>query len=142
MSVWREVQEALYQRFVAAWVGDDGEALTPIQLGNETFDPPEGLWVQLLVKRRAGGNGTLGSPGNRKMDRAGSVFILLREPPGKGVGSLSDAGERAAHVFENKLVQPHGIHFAEVEPIFEGDVEEGRWWGATIEGRFGYEELR
>lgn len=142
MSVWREVQEAIYQRFVAMWVDDDGAPLTPVQLGNETFDPPGAPWCQLLVQRRAGGPGTIGRPGNRKMDRVGAVFVLLREPPGDGVGNLSDLAEKAAHIFEGCRFGPHDMRFNTVEPGEAGDVENGRWWGVPVEGRFDYEEIR
>ena len=142
MTVWREVQEALYARFVEAWVDDDGNALTPVQLENETFDQPDAPWVQLLVQRRAGGPGTIGKKGNRKMDRAGAVFILLRVPPGDGIGDLSDYAERAAEVYENCRFGPHDIRFGEVEPGPSGDVDKGRWWGVSVEGRFDYEDIR
>lgn len=141
MSVWREVQEALYARFDEAWK-DGGEPVSPIQLGNETFEPPRSIWVQLLVQRRPGGVGTIGKPGDRKMDRAGSVFVLLREPPGNGVGAMSDYAERAAKVFENCRLAPHDIRFGPVEPGQEGDIQSGRWWGVTVEGRFEYTDIR
>jgi hypothetical protein len=141
-STWREVQEALYRLWFAEWVDADGEPLTPTQLGNERFDAPDGPWVQLLVQRRPGGPGTLGRPGNRRMDRRGVVFVLLREPPGGATGAMSDRAERAARVYENRRVEPHGIHFAEVEPGQAGDVGGGRWYGVAVEGAFGYEELR
>lgn len=141
MTVWREVQEALYARFIDQWkVG--AEPRTPIQLDNEKFDPPDGPWVKLVTQRRAGGPGTMGRPGNRKMDRAGAVFVLLREPPGDGVGRLSDLADQAAAVFENCRLQPHDIRFSTVEPGLASQIENGRWWGVAVEGRFQYEELK
>jgi hypothetical protein len=142
MSRWREVQEALYQRFVDQWV-EAAEPLTPVQLENEQgFDPPNGQWVKLLVVSRPGGPGTIGRPGNRKMDRAGAVFMLLREPPGGGVGSLSDLAERARDVYENCRFNPHDIRFAQGDIGREALVEDGRWWGVTVECRFDYEDLK
>ena len=141
-SVWREVQEALYQRFVDRWVDGAGEALSAIQLGNETFDPPDGRWVQLLPQRRPGGPGTIGRPGNRKMDRAASLFILLREPPGDGVGDLSDYAEKAALIYEGCRFGPHDIRCTGAEPLGDAaSIEKGRWWGVTVEARFDYEQM-
>lgn len=140
MSVWREVQEALYQRFVTAWI-TAGQS-DAIQLENEDFDPPNAPWVQVLVQRRPGGPGTIGRPGNRKMDRSGAVFMLLREPPGNGIGDLSDRAEAAARIFENCRFSPHDIRFAQVEPGQASDVDNGRWRGVTVEGRFDYEDIR
>lgn len=135
MSTWREVQEALYQRWVDEWA-----ATTPYAFANETFDPPQGPWVRFSVIKLPGGPGTLGRPGQKKMDRAGLVVILLREPPGDGVGDTSDLAEKAAKIFENKRLTPHDIRFAQVEPGEAGDVDNGRWWGVAVEGRFDYEE--
>jgi hypothetical protein len=141
-SVWRQVQEALYARFIEAWVDQDGKPLMPIQLDNETFDPPDAPWVRLVPQRRPGGAGTIGKPGNRKMDRRGQLFILLREPPGNGVGNLSDLGERACRIFEACRLKPHDIRFGEVEPLGgSGEIEGGRWRGLTIDARFDYEQI-
>lgn len=140
MSVWREVQEALYQRWQAAWVdGDDPR--TPYHFENDKFDPPDGQWAAVSVKARPGGPGTIGPPGRRKMDRAGVVFIDLREPPLNGVGNLSDLAELARGVFEDCRFAPHDIRFAIVDIGIESQVENGRWWGVTVEARFDYEDL-
>lgn len=141
MSVWREVQEALYARWAEGWVDEDDAPRTPYAFGNEPFDPPDGPWARFSVVRQPGGSGTMGSPGNRKMDRVGRVFIQLFEPPLNGVGNLSDLAEAAAHIFENcRILGTHDIRFAEVEPGEESLVENGRWWGVVSEGRFDYED--
>lgn len=144
MSVWREVQEALYQRFSEHWVTADADPvpLTPYCLGNESgFDPPDGPWCRVSVQRMPGGPGTIGRKGNRRMDRVGRLFIQLFEPPGDGVGRISDLAETAARIFENCRLEPHDIRFAEVEPREGVDVEGGRWWGLPVEGRFDYEDI-
>lgn len=141
MSVWREVQEALYQRFVDGWSPDPDAPRTPYVFEDEKIDPPAGPWVRFSVKRMPGGQGTLGGPGRRKMDRVGRVFVQLFTPPGNGVGDLSDHAEFAAKLFENcRILATHDIRFAEVEPGQSGQVESGRWLGLSVEGRFDYED--
>lgn len=145
-SVWREVQEALYQRWAAKWVvdplADPLVALTPFVFEDEKIDPPDDMWVRFSVKRMPGGPGTLGRKGNRKMDRVGRVFIQLFMPPGGGVGNISDAGDFAARIFENcRLKAVHDIRFGEVEPGPTGQVESGRWLGLSVDGRFDYEQI-
>lgn len=145
MSVWREVQETLYQRFADHWVtpGPDPQPLTPYALANEKFDPPKAPWAMMKVIRLPGGPGTIGRPGNKRMDRVGLVLIDLREPPNNGVGDLSDLAERAAAIFENcRILSPYDIRFSQVEPGEESDIDKGRWWGVTVEGRFEYEERK
>jgi hypothetical protein len=142
VSVWRDVQEALYERWAEAWKDGD-EPASPYCFEDETFDPPEGLWVRFSVKRRPGGAGTIGKPGNRKMDRVGVVFVQLFVPPGDGVGDLSDAAERAAGIFENcRLLTRHDIRFGEVEPGDAFDSDKGRYRAVVVEGRFDYEDIR
>ena len=145
MSVWRQVQETIYQRWAERWVlpGNPSSPRTPYCLANEKFDPPEAPWANVKVIRLPGGPGTIGRPGNRKMDRVGLLVIDLREPPGDGVGSLSDLAEAAAAIFENcRIIAPYDIRFAQVEPGEESDIDKGRWWGVSVEGRFDYEDLR
>jgi hypothetical protein len=38
------------------------------------------------------------------------------------------------------LLDDHDIRFGEVEPGESGQVENGRWLGLSVEGRFDYEQ--
>lgn len=140
MSVWREVQEAALSWWLTRWAsapaGPEGAFL------DEKFDPPNGPWYRLLVEQRPAGPGTLGSPGNRRMDRSGAVFALLRQPPGGDSGALSDLAEKARDVFENCRLAPHDIRFGAVQIGQEATIEEGRWRGVTVEARFDYEQIK
>ena len=136
MSVWRDVEKAVLQRFLTAWGGT-----SPVFLANDTLDPPDALWCQIIVVRRPGGPGTIGRVGNRKMDRRGAAYIMLRQPPLSGTGDLSDRAEQAAAIFENCSFPPHHIRFSVVEPGEAGSIDQGRWWGVTIEALFDYEHV-
>jgi hypothetical protein len=139
-AVWTEVQEAIYQHFTTRWT----LLTTPPTIffsNEEPNDPPDGQWGMLIVQRRVGGPGTIGKPGNRKMDRVGTVFVLLREPPGDGVSSMSDLGEYAAKIFEDCRLSVHGIRFATSEPGVAEKIDNGKWWGVAVEARFDFEEL-
>lgn len=142
MTVWGEVEEALYARWLALWL-DAGAPRTPTQFENEDpVDPPLGPFAKVITQRRPGGSGTIGAPGNRKMDRRGVVFILLREPPRRGVGPISDLAQLAADVFENCRVPTHGIRFGNVDVGVAQPIDEGRWFGVTVEAEFDYEETK
>lgn len=148
-SVWREVQETLYQRWAARWVVDplavEPEPLTYYVFEDDKAEPPADediVWARFSVKRLPGGPGTMGRPGNRKMDRRGIVFVQLFTPPGNGVGKISDYGEKAAGIFEScRLLAEHDIRFGTVEPGETGQVENGRWLGLSVEGPFDYEQI-
>ena len=138
MSVWREVQETLYAAWQAGWAD-----ATIYAFANEKLvlpNPPV-VHARVRVQSRPSSQESLGSAGNRKMVRRGAVFTILREPPLKGVGSISDLAEKAAKVFEGKRFEPHGIHFAECNVGEDGEIEGGRWWGVTAECPFWYEEV-
>lgn len=146
MSPLRECEEAILQRWAAQWVvAPGGDPLTPFFLQDETAQLPpdhDGPWVRLLVQSRPGGPGTLGSPGNRKMDRAGVVFALLRQPPNRASGALSDLAEKARDIYENCRFGPHDMRFGAVQIGAQDAVEQGRWTGVTVEARFDYEQLK
>ncbi|MEJ7831342.1 MAG: hypothetical protein WKF79_00370 [Nocardioides sp.] len=147
MSIWREVQETLYSRWRDQWAVAPGAVplvqLTPYWFEDEKAEPVDAPWARFSVKRMPGGPGTMGRPGNRKMDRVGMVFVQLFQPPLRGIGGLSDLGERAAAIFENcRLIETRDIRFGEVEPGASGQIEAGRWLGLSVEGRFDYEDIR
>lgn len=144
MGVWREVQEAIYAHWVERWVlAPGGAERTKFALDNEApFDPPNGPHALVETQRRPGGPGTIGSPGNRKMDRAGVVFIRLRDVPGAGVGPVSDLADHAGDVFENCRLPVHGLRFANVDVDVAALIEDGKWWGVTVEARFDYEQTK
>ena len=146
MSVLREVEEAVLARWVASWVEGAGPGpLTPYVFQDEKLElPPEhdGPWVRVLVQQRPGGPGTLGRPGNRKMDRAGAVFALLRQPPNRASGALSDLAEKARDIFENCRFGPHDLRFGAGQIGAIDAVEQGRWSGVTVEVRFDYEQIK
>lgn len=137
MSVWREVEEAILAWWLTRWAD-----ATPTAFQDEKQDPPAGPHGRLLVQQRVGGPGTLGSPGNRKMDRSGAVFAILRQPPGGDWGALSDLAEKARDVFENCRLSPHDIRFGAAQIGPELVVEDGRWWGVTVEAPFDYEQIK
>lgn len=137
MSVWREVQEALYGRWADQWADR-----TPYKFENESLDPPDAPWAWLRIVSAPGQQGSLGPPGARRWDRVGRLFVLLREPPGNGVGSLSDLAEQARPIFEGVRLDPHDVRVGVLDIGGEAQVDEGRWWGVTLSGRFDYEERR
>lgn len=139
MSVWREVQEALYQRWATEWADT-----TPYAFSNEPMpelgDPPA-TNVRLRVDPRPAGQATLGRPGQRRVDCRGAVYAIMRCVPGTGVGELSDLAEKAKRIFQGQRFEPHDIRF-ETGDIGPGsEIEGGRWWGVTVECPFAYEDV-
>jgi hypothetical protein len=143
MSVWGEVQEALYQRWADQWVvAPGGDPRTAFYFEGEDGNDLGEEWAKVEVQQRPSGQGTLGAPGNRKMDRAGVVYARLRVRPGTGVARLSDLAENARDVFEGCRVPVHGIRFGAVQIGDSAPVDEGRWNGVTVEARFDYEQIK
>jgi len=142
MSVWREVQETLLQRWTDGWV-NGGNPLTPFWFQDEKAEPPNGQWARVRIDARPGTQETLGRPGNRKIARRGAVYAMLRQPPDGASGALSDLGEFARDLFENCRLAPHDIRFTTVQigPMLDVD-DEGRWSGVTVEAPFDYEQLK
>lgn len=82
----------------------------------------------------------MGQPGNRKMDRRGVVWMILRQPPNQASGDLSDRADEARDVFENCRLAPHDIRFADVQIGPMLPIDGGRFTGVTVEAPFDYEQ--
>jgi hypothetical protein len=148
-----EAREALYAHFLTNWNELvmvlleawglslpvlTGEPLVPYALGDETMDPPNGLWVRLTVRHGPTSQETLGTCGNRNFERTGRVFVQGFMTPGGDERTLDLCMEAARGVFEGRTVQPFNIRFNAVEVSELGVIEAGRWQAALAEAPFDY----
>lgn len=137
MTVWREVQEALYERWRVEWA-----AATPYFFADETEPELSGYWCRVRVQHRPGQQETLGPKRKRKWARNGVVFISVRGPTGTGVGDRSDLAQQARDVFEGCGFSPHNIQFNEGDIGDDFEIEGGREREVLVECPFSYEEIR
>lgn len=142
-----DAREALYQYFVAGWAAAVAaeaarQAVTlaapPYALGDETMEPPDGIWVRLTVRHGPTDQETLGTCGNRNFDRAGRVFVQCFMTPGGDERTLDVCAEAARNLFEARTIGAPAIRFNAVEVSELGVIEGGRWQAALAEAPFNY----
>lgn len=137
----RAVMEAIYQRFADNWKAA-GADRTKYCFGNEIFAPVEEPWVRLLVQFRSSDPATLGSVGNRRFSRTGSVFGLIRVMPGEAEGGLADLSNHFINIFEGSRFGPNDLTFGSSNSSPAGDVDNGSWYGMAVDIGFEYEERK
>ena len=142
-----DAREAIYQHFVASWVAAVAAeaarqgvtmAAPPYALGDETMEPPNGVWVRLTVRHGASNQETLGTCGTRTLDRSARAVVQGFNVPGGDERTLDVAMEAARNVFEGRTVAPIAARFNAVEVSELGVIEGGRWQAALAEAPFNY----
>lgn len=135
MTTRNECREAVYQRFVNEWPPRSDYAL-----GDETFDPPAAPWARLTVRTTAGGQATLGAPGQRKFDTLARAFVQLFFPPGFPEDQQDLLRDAAQDLFRGRRFLVPDIRVNNVSVRELGLVEDGRWEASTIEAELEYDE--
>lgn len=148
MTTLPEATEALYQRFKDEWVNGSATELTPYAFDNIAIDTPAGPdgkgapWVRFSVSHSGATQETLGRFGNRKFGRTGRAFLQLFVPIGSGRATTDDLLEVGRSMFEGRAIPGTTLRFNDVIVREVGEVEDGRWWGSTIEAVFEYDQIK
>lgn len=132
---YAEARENIYSSFVEQW-----NNFTDFTLDNEDFDPGEDAWVRITVRSRDGQQGSLGTEGNRRFDRAGVVFVQIFTPLNKGTAEMGSITEKVLEIFEGKRIADTTICFHTARPKELGP--EGVWYNSTVEVGFTYQEIK
>ncbi len=133
MTTINEAREAIYDRFVTAW-----GSTTPLTFDSENFAAPDEPWARLTVRNSGSTQRTLGSPGNRRFRRVGSVFIQLFDLVDEGLANLDSLSRDARGVFEG--VSFDGLDFTNV--VIRESGADGKWFQFVVEAFFDYEETK
>ena len=132
MTTINEARESVYQRFV------DNYVTTVFTFDNESFSPPEGSWVRLVVRNTGGGQETLGRPTNRKYRRNASVFAQVFTLTDQGTSAGDAIAREIRALYES--VSFDGLDFN------DGTIREpggdGRFYQHLVEVFFDYEEIK
>ena len=137
MTTLEQANEAIAQTFQTAWL-PTGYVFA---LENESFDPPDDSpWARLTVRHTGATQDTLGSPGNRRFDRTGSVFIQIFVKSDTGTRLSKQLTETTVNAFEGNTISGTTITFLDVIPRETG-VDRG-WFQTVVEATFRYFEIK
>lgn len=161
MTSIAQARAAIYQQFYDGWRAQAGAAgytevadgfelveapnggglfLTPYVFDNEDFDPlDETPWVRLSVRHLSRKQHTIGQAGSRIFVARGLAFIQYFHPVGTGAGLADPYLEKAVSIFEGKRINS-GVKVLSADPREGGADRDKRWWMATVEILFEYDE--
>lgn len=129
-----EAKEVILDHFITEWA-----AATAVDADNEEFTPPvDADWVRIVTRHNDSNQESLGSVGNRKFTRGGSVFIQVFGRLNKGSGSADVLAQNARVIFEGKTIG--GIRFTDTIPREIGPDD--AWYLINVEAIFEYTETR
>lgn len=136
-----EAREALYTYFSTLWVDGVGDPLSEITFDNESYAPPENAsWVRVAVRHVTSVQETLGSQGNRRFSRPGSVLVQVFTPTNAGMASMDTLCEKVREIFEGVSLTGTTLRLQSTTVREAGN--DGKWNQAVAETPFEYDETR
>jgi hypothetical protein len=144
MTTMNEARAAAYDRFTSEWPTLHSDV--PFCFDDETLDPPETTdlrpapWVRCSVRNLAGGQNTLGEPGNRKFRRRAMVRVEVYTAPGTGQEDADLMCQSVLGMYEGRSLSGCLAYDGRAAEV--GLVDEGRWKLSTAEAYFDYEEIK
>jgi hypothetical protein len=145
MTTMNQARDAAYKRFIAEWPAGAFPTV-PYCFDDETLDPPVGSdgrpspWVRCSVRNLAGGQESLGVPGNRKYRRRALVRAEVFTAPGTGQKTADLIGQAALGMYEGRYLAGALTYDGRTAEV--GLVDDGRWKLSTAETSFDYEEIK
>lgn len=139
MTTLNEARSAVYTRFLDNFTGLPVERIT---FDNEEFESLEQgslNWVRLVVRSTTRQQDTIGRPSNRRYRSAATVIVQVYTQVNTGVKSSDSLVEEIQSIFEG--VSFDGLDFDEAATPTELGVD-GRWYVATVEAPFDYDEIK
>ncbi len=136
MTTLNEAREAVYSRFLANFVGT-----TNIVLDNEEprFDVDTvDEWVNVAVRHTGRVQETMGKTGNRRYRVKAIAFVQVYTKSNTGVQQSGVLVTEARDIFEG--VSFSGLDFSNATTPEGGP--KGKWYEATVEAFFDYDEIK
>lgn len=138
MTTHSEAREAVYNKFSQEW-----GTTTPFALDNEDLDTASlQAWCRVVVRNKAAGQETLGSPGNRRFERSADAIVQIFVKGGEATDQSSALAEQAQAIFEGVSIAGTSVSFRNV-PITEvGADEANEWYQVNVTADFRYDERK
>lgn len=138
MTTMNAAVEAMYLTWDTGWA-----SRTPYHFDNEEpgFDTKTAdAWARVTVRHNDGGQETLGRSGNRRFARRGSLFVQVFVKTNIGTDTLHGHAAAARDIFEGTRIAGTTVRFLDV--IARETGPSGKWYQATVEAAFEYDEIK
>lgn len=101
--------------------------------------PSDGPYGAVFIRHAGGGGHTLGTPGNRRFTRQGTIFVQVHVPRGRGFALADQLSKIAADAYEGQA-SPGGVWFRDVR-VNEVPGQAG-WYQVNVLVEFSYDEQK
>jgi len=138
MTTLTAAKEAILARWVANW--DETDAVSTFE-NEKGFDAPtDDAWVRVSIRHRVSSQDTLGSRGNRKFLRGGSIFIQIWTPieTYEGTQKSDQLVQLARTIFEGESFS--GVRMFDV--VYRETGNDGDSFQVVVEAFFEYDETK
>lgn len=132
--------DAMYAQFLDNFTGFPTDS-SRVVADNEDFTPPEGLpWARLAIRSNTSIQESHGGVGNRKFERAGSLFVQFFAPLNTGSSVLRGHADEAAKLLEGVSLSGNTVRLNNAVVREIGPTE--GWYLIVVEAFFVYDETR
>lgn len=136
-----DVQRELTRHFLNCWKNEEGELRTPVVLENEEISDgnENSPWVRFSVEIFSFSADSMGSKGNRRVSRYGSVAIQVFVPLNKKTKELNDFIAQIIRIYEGEKLD--NVYFREPRTLAIVEKPDSLWYGTTVTVEFDFTEI-
>lgn len=136
-----DVQRELTRHFLNCWKDEEGNLITPVILENEEIrDGDENSpWIRFSVEIFSFSADSMGSKGNRRVNRYGSIFVQVFVPLNEKTKELNDFIARVIRIYEGEKLD--NIYFRNLRTMTTDEKSDSLWYGSTVTVEFDFTEI-
>lgn len=136
-----DVKREITRHFLSCWRDEEGKLLTPVVLENEEItDANENSpWIRFSVEIFSFSADSMGSKGNRRVNRYGSLSVQIFVPLNKKTKELNDLIARVIRIYEGENL--HSVYFRNIRSMTTDEKSDSLWYGTTVTVEFDFIEI-
>lgn len=136
-----DVKREITRHFLSCWCDEEGKLLTPVVLENEEIrDGDENSpWIRFSVEIFSFSADSMGSKGNRRVNRYGSISIQVFVPLNEKTKELNGLIARVIRIYEGEKFD--NIYFRNLRTMTIDEKSDSLWYGSTVTVEFDFTEI-
>lgn len=136
-----DVKREITRHFLSCWCDEEGKLLTPVVLENEEIrDGDENSpWIRFSVEIFSFSADSMGSKGNRRVNRYGSISVQVFVPLNEKTKELNGLIARVIRIYEGEKFD--NIYFRNLRTMTIDEKSDSLWYGSTVTVEFDFTEI-
>ncbi|MCM1497283.1 MAG: hypothetical protein NC124_02340 [Clostridium sp.] len=135
MTTINEAKKLLQEYFIEKW---DGRTPISYDNANDKLAETNKPWVRISVRTTAGGQESLGSPGNRMFRRQGFMYFQIFTRSGTKTETSDKLVQDILDIFDGVTVE--NILIRSGSPTYTGN--DGKWYQQNVQFRIIFDEFK